>query len=196
MCVFFFLKWNWKTFRDWSIDSVNRPGFKRVMSFTTSEGAGHRSGDGQQKSAETGRSSSSSLLPPVSGTGGSGNKPVKSASFNIRPPPPRRLSWFSSNHSGTDSPSRSAAGVKPGRTKARTLSIDQGTQRQQRQPSSSPDSATEDEATQQQSLSQPQSPFGVFNHLRSSFKHYTNKNRHNKDVGWRTRKMTGEKRSM
>lgn len=177
--------------RDWSTSvPSSRPGFKRGISFnTSSESASQARNAVIQKSSTTelpvsiAAGASSSLLPP---TGSGGNKPVKSASFNVKPPPPRRLSWFSSGSAGEAARS-GASGSKSagGRTKTRTLSIDQGAAQQQQNlhsdgaKESEPSVATDEEPVHHQQ----QSPFGVLNHLRSSFKHYTSKNRNHKDVG-------------
>ena len=105
----------------------------------------------------------------------------KSASFSVKPPPPRRLSWFSSPGEAARQRERDNIRVG-GRTKSRTMSIDQGR-------SSSRDchqqTDKEDQLEPPQQQQQHHSHFAVLNHLRSSFKHYTSKNR-NKEIGWQT----------
>lgn len=125
------------------------------------------------------------VLHPLASTPASASSPAptiavtvnKSASFSSSKPPPRRLSWFSSSPSNShnDTSSRRA-------NKVRTLSVDH--QPDQLAQIGSAATGNDDELLSPQQSQQPSSPFGVFNHLRSSFKHYTSgKSRNNnKDI--------------
>lgn len=175
---------NWNNFvfysDHWPSLTTTRQPFKRGVSFNATDNPGGKSierlegaekNEGERRKI-SGTSSGllSPVMPPVT------TKP-KSNSFSVKPPPPRRLSWFSSP--GEASRQRDREIRLGGRAKSRTLSIDQGR-------SSSRDCQTDKEdqllepAQQQQ---QHHSHFAVLNHLRSSFKHYTSKNR-NKEIGW------------
>ncbi|KAI9551891.1 hypothetical protein GHT06_022227 [Daphnia sinensis] len=165
-------------FDHWPSITTRQP-FKRGVSFNATdnpggkcmerlEGAEKNEGE-RRKISGTSSGLLSPVMPPVT------TKP-KSNSFSVKPPPPRRLSWFSSP--GEAARQREREIRLGGRAKSRTLSIDQGR-------SSSRDCQTDKEdqllepAQQQQ---QHHSHFAVLNHLRSSFKHYTSKNR-NKEIG-------------
>lgn len=148
--------------------SAARQQFKRGVSFNAADAA-------DEQPVRTPTTPPPILLsPPPSGkraVGGEGSRapsgghltPVaakpKSNSFSVKPPPPRRLSWFSSPGEAR------AKEARPARAKSRTMSIDQG--------------PADGEPDGQQPA--PASPFGVLNHLRSSFKHYTSKGR-NKEI--------------
>lgn len=162
---------------------TTRQPFKRGVSFNATDSS---SGGGKcAGSAEGGAEKSEGEKRKISGTTSGLLSPVtppvttkpKSASFSVKPPPPRRLSWFSSP--GEAARQRERDIRIGGRAKSRTMSIDQGR-------SSSRDChQTEDKEDQLEPPQQQQqhhSHFAVLNHLRSSFKHYTSKNR-NKEIG-------------
>lgn len=158
---------------------TTRQPFKRGVSFNASESssgkcAGSAEGGAEKNEGEKRKISgtSSGLLSPVSPAVTA--KP-KSASFSVKPPPPRRLSWFSSP--GEAARQREREIRVGGRAKSRTMSIDQGRSSSR---DCQPDKEDQLEPAQQQQ--QHHSHFAVLNHLRSSFKHYTSKNR-NKDIG-------------
>jgi hypothetical protein len=141
------------------------------VSFNASESssgkcAGSAEGGAEKNEGEKRKISgtSSGLLSPVSPAVTA--KP-KSASFS--------LSWFSSP--GEAARQREREIRVGGRAKSRTMSIDQGRSSSR---DCQPDKEDQLEPAQQQQ--QHHSHFAVLNHLRSSFKHYTSKNR-NKDIG-------------
>ena len=161
---------------DWPNLSPRQP-FKRGISFNVTDTSGDARSP-ERPQSETGTPTisvnSPGLLspPPPHVT----TKP-KSASFSVKPPPPRRLSWFSSP--GEAARQREREIRVGGRTKSRTMSIDQGR-------SSSRDCQTDKEDQSEPAQQQHHSHFSdsrLLNHLRSSFKHYTSKNR-NKEIGW------------
>lgn len=159
-------------YSDWGAPNLaTRQPFKRGISFNATDTSAAAT-NAEPKSSETVEpkvSTSPTYLTPPSVT----TKP-KSASFNIKPPPPRRLSWFSSPGEATRS--REKEIKVGGRPKSRTMSIDQGR-------SSSRDGQPEkDDPSESAQQQQQHSHFAVLNHLRSSFKHYTSKSR-NKEIG-------------
>lgn len=158
---------------DWPSLTTRQP-FKRGISFNVTDTSDTRSPERQQQS-EAGTRKISATPGLLSPSPPSVTTKPKSASFSVKPPPPRRLSWFSSP--GEAARQREREIRVGGRTKSRTMSIDQGR-------SSSRDCQTDKEDQSEPAQQQQQhSHFAVLNHLRSSFKHYTSKNR-NKEIGW------------